>query len=105
MGSTEGRGPGPGDPAMIEAGADLCAAYAPFVVGGWLDEHTYVQPGAGVRDGLWPCPGVKVGADVGLAPDDDLVLRLTCTCRCHRGEFEHELPPRRTAVHPTEVAR
>lgn len=98
------EGQGPGDPPVIEAKVDLCAPIAPFVVGGQVDQWTYVLPNAaGVTE--WPCPGVKIGADVGLAPDSDLLLRLVCTCGCHRGEFEHELPPRRTAVHPTEVAR
>ena len=105
MGSTEGRGPGPGDPPMMNARADLCAQYAPFVVGGRVDQWTEIVPGGVVRDGAWPCPGVKIGADFGLAPDSDLVLQLTCTCGCHEGKFEHELPPRRTAVHPTEVLR
>jgi hypothetical protein len=103
MEGTARQGQGTGGPPVMQLRADLCAQYAPFVVGGWLDPWTYVQPGAsGATE--WPCPGVKVGADLGLAPDDDLVLNLTCTCRCHRGEFEHELPPRRTAVHPTEVS-
>lgn len=79
------------------AALDLCEAYIPLVVGGRLDEWTYILPGA-FRGREWPCPGRK---DVRGVPN----LVLVCVCGCHTGAFEHELPPRatRTAVHPTEV--
>ena len=85
---------------MIELGADMCAQYAPFVYGGQLDPWTVVAPGAWDGD-AWPCPGVAVGADV--ARTGEVVAEVRCTCPCHNGGPQHELPPRRTAVHPTEV--
>lgn len=81
--------PGP----VREVGANLCDLYAPLVYGGQVDPWTVVQPGAwsGTE---WPCPGRSVAATV---------VRAVCTCPCHTGGLVHELPPARTAVHPTEV--
>jgi hypothetical protein len=76
------------------ARADLCEAYVPFVFGGVLDEWTYAEPARDLTE--WPCPGRTEAK--GLPG-----VFIECVCRCHAGGFEHELPPRRTAVHPTEV--
>lgn len=84
----------------IEAGADICDAFAPFVYGGRVDHFTVIAPGAW-RGTTWPCPGQQPlrgpdGADIG---------RVTCTCLCHHGGPAHELPKNanRTTVHPTDV--
>lgn len=83
----------------LVVGADLCALFAPMVYGGRLNVGTFVLPGAW-RGTEWPCTGEKE-----LTGPNDWRALAECTCRCHVGEFEHELPARanRTAVHPTDV--
>lgn len=76
-----------------EVRANLCELYRPLVYGGQVDPWTYQEPGAWQGD-RWPCPGRSVASTV---------VRAVCTCPCHTGGEQHELPPRRTAVHPTEV--
>lgn len=91
---------------LPEFGADLCAEYARRVYGGWLDEWTYVRPGAW-RGTAWPCSGrhEATGTPESGRPSP-VVAIIVCTCQCHRpGGTPHELPGRsnRTGVHPTEL--
>lgn len=78
------------------ATADLCEVFLPLVFGGELGNDTVIAPGAW-RGREWPCTGRKATNIAGLV--------IECSCGCHAGAFEHELPPRadRTAVHPTDV--
>lgn len=84
----------------LDAGADLCAEFAPWVYGGRIGYDTAVAPGAW-RGKAWPCPASSPlrsldGAEIG---------RVTCTCDCHSGLLSHVLPPRarHTHLHPTDV--
>lgn len=98
MEGVERQGQGTGDPPVV--GGDLCAAYIPVVHGGWLDPWTYKMPGSW-RGTAWPCPGRTEASNMPR-------VMVECTCGCHRGEFEHDLPAGsapRTGVHPTEVPR
>lgn len=80
----------------VEGRVDLCEVLLPLVYGGKIDPVTVIAPGGWRGDG-WPCPGRK--------PTRGASLVIVCTCRCHAGEFTHELPPwaDRSGVHPTEV--
>jgi hypothetical protein len=87
------------------ARADVCALWKPYVYGGRIDFDTFIAPGAW-RGTVWPCTGATDLRAGGTPTQPTLPFGvLECTCSCHAGGEQHELPGRanRTGVHPTDV--